>query len=266
MQNEIDLLKYFSLVGTLIKNNFKALIVLLILSGIVATGLYWWVPRKFETQMVASSKYLKPEVLEVAMAALNRATEEDNYTLIADYLKLDIKQASNLISISLHDVRPTMFTPGREDKSEYEKVYYFEIKLQTRTPENYDAIQQAIMTYLEGNQFVQTRKQIYEQISRTQLEKLNRDIDNLRELRRQEFTSSKSGDLIMVPPELNETLIEMSKEARELEIELNLFHPVQIIQGFIRYDKPVFPKKLHAAIGVFLLWVIFSGLYLSIKK
>ncbi len=267
MQNEIDLLKYFSQAGALIRNNFAALILLLVLSGAAAAGLYFAIPRKYETQLVATSKYLKPEALEVAMNALNRASEEGNYQLVADYLKMDVGQVGGLESISLRDVRPAAFTPGREEKNEYEKIYYFEIRLTTRSPENYDKFQQGILAYLEGNDFVQARRQVYEETGKAQLEKINKEVERLNELREQIFTGSQSRNYtIMDPSALNQTIVDISKEARELEVELKLNRPIQVIQGFIRYDKPAFPLKKHAAMGAALLWIIFSGLYLIVKK
>jgi hypothetical protein len=238
-----------------------------LISGAAAAGLFTLIPPKYETQLVASSKYLKPEALEVAIGAINRAAEDDNYQSVADNLKMEVGQTRTLESISLRDIRPAAFTPGREEKIEYEKVYYFEIRMVTTSTENYDKFQQAILAYLEGSEFVKARKQVYEQTGRVQLEKVNQEIEKLNELRQQIVTGSPSRNYaVMDPSALNQTIAGLSKMSRELEIELSLNLPVQVIQGFIKYDKPLFPRKRHAVIGALLMWIVFSGLYLLIKK
>jgi hypothetical protein len=108
---------------------------------------------------------------------------------------------------------------------------------------------------------------VYEETGRAQLEKINHELEKLNELRQQIYSGTQSKNYtIMDPSALNQTIVDISEVARVLEVELSLNRPVQIIQGFIRYDKPYFPKKKHVAMGALALWVLLSGLYLLFKK
>lgn len=265
MQNEIDLLQNFARLFGLLRKHVVAVVVLLVIAGGVSVVLYSWLPKKYESQLVASSKFIRPEALVVAFSALNRAMEDRNFSLVAQYLGLEQTDVFSLETISLQDIRPMTFTTGRDKEKEYERIAYFEIRITTALPVDYVKIQKGVLTFLESNEFVQARVRVYEETGKAQLEKLNLEVERLNELRQELFKGSKAYTLLD-PSALNQTIVDISREARELEIELRLNSPVQVIQGFIAYDRPVFPRRKHAVIGTALLWVLFTGVFLITRK
>jgi hypothetical protein len=92
-------------------------------------------------------------------------------------------------------------------------------------------------------------------------------VERLNALREKLYSGSENRSItVMDPSALNKTIVEIADQARTLELELKLSRPIQVIQGFIPYGSPSFPRKRHAALGIALLWIVTSAIYLIYKK
>jgi len=269
MQNEIDLLHFISLAGSRVRQNVVGLIVLLALSIAAGWAAFFLFPKQYETQLVGSSKYLKPETLEVAVRSLNRLLEEGNYEAVGNYLSLEPSHLTHVKSFSLYDIRPATFTPsaGREKQDEYERMYFFGLSMVSWQPVAHEPIQQGLLSFLENNEFVRARTEAYDETGRAQLDKINQEVERLNTLREKLYSGNENRSItVMDPSALNKTIVEIADQARTLELELKLNRPIQIIQGFIPYGSANFPRKRHAALGIALLWIVTSAIYLIYKK
>ena len=271
MQDEIDLLKYLGLLRDKVRNNIVALLVIVMLSVGCAVIFFYTYPPRYEAKMIGSSKFLKPEVLIEVIGNLNDQFERQNIDVLSDYLKLDKGVVGSIVSISLQDLRPAVFTPPSatdlEGIREYDRIHYFEIVVQTGGYSNYPEIQQSLITYLGSNEFVQKRIQAIEEQNKVKLAKTREEIEKLNQLREQIYSSGSSKNYtIMDPSSLNDLMVELAGKASTIEYDLKVGNPIQVIQGFIPSSRPYFPRKKHLVLIAIGLAAVASLLFLVIKR
>lgn len=271
MQDEIDLLNYFGLLRDKVRNNIWVLLLIIVLSGVSAGVWYYVYPPRYEAKMIGSSKFLKPEVLAEVVGNLNYQFERQNIDVLSDYLKLDKGVVGSVVSISLQDLRPAVFTqPAATDPDairEYDRIHYFEIIVQTGGYSNYPEIQQSLINYLGSNEFVQKRIQVIEEQNKVKLAKTREELAKLDQLREQIYSGGSSKSYtIMDPSSLNDLIVELTGKASAIEYDLKVGNPIQVIQGFIPNSQPYFPRKRHMALVALGLSVVASLIFLVVKR
>ena len=271
MQDEIDLLNYFGLLRDKVRNNIWALLAIAALSVISAGVWYYKYPPRYEAKMIGSSKFLKPEVLTEVVGNLNNQFERQNIDVLSDLLKLDKGVVGSIVSVTLQDLRPAVFSqPGAIDPEgirEYDRIHYFEIIVQAGGYSNYSEIQQSLIHYLGSNEFVQQRIQAIEEQNKVKLTKTREELEKLNQLREQIYSGGSAKNYtIMDPSALNDLIVELTGKASAIEYDLKVGNPIQVIQGFIPGSQPYFPRKKHMAMVALGLTVVASLLFLVIKK
>lgn len=261
MENEIDLIDmYNSIAGKAVKKR-RHLIILFLLSMGVTLFVFMLAPRFYVTNMLCSSKYLKAEVLHQLAKNLNTAIRQETVATISAMLHEEESVVSGLYSVKVNEVKSEAYLPNQENRDNI-----FEVVIITRSTENYDKIQKAIINYFQENEFVDKRTRVNEETMRRQLQKIKREMEELDKIRKEFYTASSKNAMILDPSALNETMVGLGLKETQLEIELRLISPFQIIQNFVVFDKPFFPRPWHALVFAVGLWLVIGAFVVFIKK
>ncbi|NJN43079.1 MAG: hypothetical protein HC811_13475 [Flammeovirgaceae bacterium] len=72
--------------------------------------------------------------------------------------------------------------------------------------------------------------------------------------------------MIFDPTVVNSKIIELNKERINTEHSLELVNSVHVIEGFTKFNKPVFPKKSISMVTGATLGLFFIGFYIAFKS
>lgn len=264
--DDIDLVELLVKVVLLIKRNLLQIV----LFFIVGTGLGYayasLAPKVYESKMLISSDILTESYSEKVFLTLEKLINERNYKELAFKLSIEpaIAQAVSKLKIE---------SALKDKPSNEEAKKFFLITAEFHDQNILDELQKGILIFLRQNDFVkerddQKKKSFNELIQRTEIE-----IKSLEEFKNSiykgDFFKNNGGSIMFDPTEVNSKIVELTRQKGLYEKEFLEANSVQVVEGFTRFDKPIWPKKsislaAGAALGLFLVGIMI--VFKSIRK
>lgn len=264
--DEIDLVELLVKIVLLIKRNLVQIVVFFA----VGTGLGYayasLAPKVYESKMLISSDILTESYSEKIFQTLEKLINEQNYAELGAKLNVDPSIAGTISKLKIESAL-------KDKPSNEEAKKFFLITAELYDQSVLTELQKGILSFLRQNDFVkerddQKRKSFNELIQKTEAE-----IKSLEEFKNNiykgDFFKDNRGTVMFDPTEVNFKIVELTKQKGEYEKEFLEANSVQVVEGFTRFDKPVWPKKsvslaAGATLGLFLVGIMIA--FKSLRK
>ncbi|MFZ1807745.1 MAG: Wzz/FepE/Etk N-terminal domain-containing protein [Cyclobacteriaceae bacterium] len=262
-RDEIDLVELVVKLVILVKRNFIQIIIFFSFG----TGLGYLysslAPKVYESKMLLSSDILTETYSEILFDNLQNLIREQNYKALSDKIGLSPDEVKSISKITVES--------ALEDKLQKEsEKRFFLITTELTDQGLLYKLQDGLIQFLQKNDFVQIR--VEQRINYLQqiTEKIKTEIQSLENFKNSiydgKFFQSTSGSVMFDPTEVNSKIIELNKELVDLQNNLEIVNSVQIVDGFTKFNKPIWPKKsvslaAGATLGLFLV-----GLMIAFKS
>lgn len=245
-QDEIDLLELVSKVVILFKKNLWLIILCIAICFGASLAIYYSKDRVYSSRMIVYSDILTKSYSEKLALNLKDLIEDDSYTELSSKLGLTPGEAEELVDLRIESALDDA-SPQVEEARRLFLVITVEVKDNAILPK----LQTGIMKFIGENSFVKVRveqrKKYYEEL----IQKVSMEIEKLEEVKKKisEGTfKSGGGMLLMDPSEPFSKSIDLFKERLSYQQSLELVNSVQLVEGFVPFDRPIKPR-LSLTIG-----------------
>jgi hypothetical protein len=263
-QGEVDLLKLFLKVVTIIKRNFWLIVIFFLIGTGLGLAFYYSSKKVYENTMVITSNILTQSFCQKLIAGTNRYLREHNNKALANQLNLTEAQAKELFLLKITDL---LEIPDLKEPTA------FLITVNVGDQEILPDLQKGIVRYLENNDFVKIRVNQNEKYYKETIAKIEQEIKDIEELKRKisngEFFERAKGNVMFDPTIVNSKIVELTKEKLTLQNALGLVKSVQVVEGFSRFEQPSGPKlsiSLVAGSSVGLFFVAILIVFKSLRR
>lgn len=238
-----------------------ALIVFLVTAA--GYSLRYILQPAYETQGIFVSNILPAKYCSLMLANLNKLKGDKNMELLSQQLRINTDAAGDIQSIRLVAMRDT-FRIDKKDST----LSLFRITLVLKTMQHLDTIQQALINYLENNEYTMKRKEA----KKTALEALKatlnfkiQSLDSLKKIVNSSIIPRGEGKGIILGEPIDPVSIyqaEMTYYREQLNIDqaLATIDNIEIIQPFLKINQTNYPHFNRLLIYFFASSLVLAAL------
>jgi hypothetical protein len=247
-----------------LKKRWLTLIVLALIGSGIGYGVHSLSKNTFYAQMTISYYELHNKIYGDMIAKLNSLVKNKNYDKVASLLDLTLEQCEKLKKIEAFNVRNE---PLFEDLSYKKSPILISIKLKDEAIAN--DIQKAIITYLESNRFISSRKEMQTRNLKQELgyvkEKI-RVIDDL--LSKPDLLNVKSqgDDDVSTVADLLEKSKEMFQRKLDIESTLEIDKKIEVIDNAVVIQHPIYGNVLKMILIGAITLIAIGGLIICASE
>ncbi len=295
--DEIDLRQLFAAIGDFFKNIFIGFILIIVgiknatikyfqiiflfvvLGGLIGIALNFYLPDYYTSSMLLQSKHASGRLMENSVDKLNQLCEEQNYSELANMLKIDSSAAANLKGFNYEpfvseeeivelevlkeqlksEIKDEVVINKFVERLKNENKATYRIFVQVYNNKKLSRLEEPLLNYFKGSDYVAKRIEIETQILKLKEQNIQEEIqklDSLKTLLLKNFnlyaerTRSGSNNVIMNDDQLDDPMNifnESRKQNDELlrvREELYLTPSFELIDGFTVFSKPDSPGLL----------------------
>ena len=264
--DEIDLVELLVKIVLVTKRNLLSIMVFFL----VGTGLGYayasLAPKIYQSKMLVSSDILTESYSEKLIESLQNLIQEGNYDLLGAKINLSPEETKQIGKLVIESALKDK--PSKEDEKRF-----FLITVELKDLSLLSKIEQGLLLYLQENDFVKIRVEQRKNYFRELIKKVEEEIQSLEGFKERiyqgNFFESSKGSVMFDPTNVNSKILDLNKEKINLQNGLELVSSVQLVEGFTRYEKPVWPKKsvsltAGATLGLFLVGLLIA--FKSLRK
>lgn len=218
-----------------IKKYFFSFLLFGIFGSLVAAGIWFFKPKVYEAEMTVSYVHYEKKIYADMLEKLDMLVESKSYTSLSNLLGLPEEMVSKLRGIKGYNIRNEDLV---EDLST-EKIPFY-ITVEVTDILILDALQSAIVNYLDSSEFIQNRLEYMQQKAEDELDFLEHRlamVDSLGRfliLQEDKMLSEKTVSRMEL---LEETMTIYSK-IQEVKGSLAFNLNIEVLDGFIANEKP----------------------------
>jgi hypothetical protein len=264
--DEIDLVELLVKIVLLVKRN----LIQIILFFVIGTGLGYayasLAPKVYESKMLVSSEILTESYSEKLFENLQSLIQEQNYSSVAPMIGLSPEEVESLSKIKIESALKDK--PPSEDEKKF-----FLITVELTDQSILAKLQTGFLNYFEQNDFVKLRVDAKRKLHTEVISKIDEEIKSLEKFKTEigdgSFFSRTKGDIMFDPTTVNSKIVALTQEREALNEKLALIRSIEIVEGFTKFDKPIWPKKsvslaAGATLGLFLVGIMIA--FKSVRK
>ncbi|EAY28155.1 GumC domain-containing protein [Microscilla marina] len=299
--DEIDLRElwgqFVSFLRVVIKGIIKRGLLLAVFLGIGGgVGFYFHKVSAptYKTRMLIDAKEADYSILSGLLGTLQNLADEGNHKALTNILKIDPAIAKTIVSIKAVDKLVVLkdlsaqqnkeLKPGKDERQasskERDKEIFqlkdkkFAIELSLTDNANVTALEGAIITYLQENEYMKKRVNTKKMFLTQKKEKLRQEIQELDSLKRhiaKVFTRKDQNIQITDPgtiSKLYEEAVKLREEELKVDTTLALIDNVQIVEGFVKFNNPSIKVTKRIKTGLYIgfaIWFLLV-LWLDVRK
>lgn len=218
-----------------VKKYFLSFLLFGIVGGLVACAIWFVKPKIYEAEMTVSYVHYEKKIYADMLEKLNMLIESKSYNSLTRLLNLPEEVVTKLHGIKGYNIR----NEDLVDDLSTEKIPFY-IKVEVTEISILDALQPAIVQYLDGSEFIQDRLSYMKLKSEDELKFLEHRlamVDSLGRfliLQEDKMLSEKTVSRMEL---LEETMAIYSK-IQEVKGSLAFNLNIEVLDGFIANDKP----------------------------
>jgi hypothetical protein len=249
-EEDVDLLMIFNKIKTIFRGfllvlfSKRRIFFYFFIAGIAAGIIYISISKKqYYSQAGFHTQFYPDEFCRRDMETLNSLIEEGSYSQVAAMLRMPIEETRKLARIRYSN-------KSSEPDSLETSEAVFQVEAYTLDNGVLANLQKGITWHLSNNPYVKKRQEVYlsnlnDRIRKTEAQLS--DIDSLKGIASESLGNNSAGKGIAMigaayePLNVYRESQKLSDELIVLKNELALFESVEIIQPFIKYNKPALP-------------------------
>lgn len=258
--DEIDLLELAFKLNRVFIQNIRSLIIAFFIGSLAGLAFYQLVPNVYQSRMIFSSDVLTFSVSKALITDLNGLIEENNTSELAKKLFLTSAEASLIAELKIENS-----IEKSEALKEEEKTTLI-ITVNCKDPLLYTKLQPSLIKFFETNEYALLREKEKKAIYQGMVDKTSQEITELEKMRVQFlegnlFKNLNATTILFDPTSINARIIDLTREKLKNQSDLALVNNVQLVQGFVNFNRPISPMlsislAAGAAIGVFFVIVL----------
>lgn len=269
--DEIDLFELLSRVILFFGKNLLAIAISLIVGIGLGIVYYKISPKEYESKMLISSDILTESYSKSLTDNLVKLIKENNTSTLSKELNLTPEQAAQLTGLEIGSAIEKAVNVPEESKM------FLNVVARSRDNSIWPHLEKGILYYFESKEYVRVRVEQKKRFYSEMIEKINLELVDLERLK-ERFSqgsfaqTSKESLVVFDPTTVNSKIIDLSKEKISLRNALETVNSVQVVEGFIIFNKPSGPKlsiSLAAglSVGLFLagIAIVFNGIRSVVK-
>ena len=240
------------------------LVVTFILGTLLGLAYYQFVPKSYESKMLISSDILTESYSKALVDNLNKLIKEANTNSLSGELRLLPDQASKIVKIT---VKSALEKPAESPES---SKTYLAVEVISKDNTIWPQIQKGILDYFQYNEFVKVRVEQRKKYISQVIEKINLELADLEKLKNKIaedglVQSNKQSLVLFDPTSINSKILDLNKEKINLQNSLETVNSIQVVDGFIVFNKPASPKlSISLAAGSFF-GLLLAGFIMTFK-
>ena len=262
-----------------IVNKWKKTIFYFSIIGIIGGGVYYiFMPPSYKSRMMVVSTLLKGPSFVVVIDDLQRHLKEDNHGEVARQLQLDSLTVSKLDEIRVYSVKnfvemefSSMISLEESPSEDEANTGEFIIEAYVKDGRILKSIEKGLVYYLNNNTYIKQKSVERRQNLRFVKEKVHNELIGLDSLKTS-ISKIYSGNNKMSanisindPSSIYNNIILMYQTELNTLVEINS-PDISVIQGFIPYRKPSFPKIGSSVISGFFMGLALSLIFIFYKE
>lgn len=260
-EEEIDLLALLLKGVTVIKANFWLIVTFFVIGTGLGLAYYYSAPKIYKSDMVVSSQILSKPITESLIYNINKHRGENNIEELMRVMNVDEKTASKVTRFSVKSISEVA------DPDEKER---FIITVEVLDPETLPQVQKGLIHYFQNNEYVKMMVAQNVSFMKQMIAKIDAEIEDIQSFKQKlmngEFFQSAKGNVMFDPTEMNSRIVELTKEKLTLEKDLQLANSIQVIEGFIEFQRPSSPMLSVSIISGSVIGLFFVGILLAFKS
>lgn len=269
---EIELVQLLVTIITTIKRNFILIVSFICIGTALGFLSYTSSKKVYENKMLISSEVIAES--SSLLENLESLVKDGNMSRLATRLNLPIDVVQRVQSISGENIETEA---GKSKNDEEDKKYYLRIIVRVYDQNILPVLQEHLVMYLDGSLFSEARTTQKKNKLSSIIKELETEISQLEAFKariyKDDFSVLMNGNVRFDPTEINSKILELTKEKIECENKLALANNIQVVNGFVTFDKPISPKLtislfIGFSIGLFLACgvIIFNAISKIMKE
>jgi len=263
---ETDIIELLAGGVSAISNNFKPLLLALLIGTAVGGIFYMVVPKRYSSRMIIQYSVLtEPYAMNIAKD-LTQLINEGNSLEASKKLGVTKEEASLIYSIDIENIKDT---EEKDKLDEKELANAFLVTVQVSDNVILPALQNGLLSLLSNSDYVKVREKLRRDYYIGMIAKVDRELNSLDSMKQSLFErKAKAFDvLLMDPTNIYKMAVELNKEKIGYQNKLELANTVHLVTGFTVYNMPSFPNMSFslaggAFLGVIVISVILGGMAL----
>jgi uncharacterized protein involved in exopolysaccharide biosynthesis len=249
--DEVDLLQLFAKAVLAVRANIILFVVTFILGTLIGLAYYQFVPKVYQSKMLISSDILTESYSKALVDNLNKLIKEENSNSLSEELRLLPDQASKIVEIN---IKSALEKPGESPEN---TKTYLAVEVMSEDNSIWPQVQNGIVDYFQYNEFVKIRVEQRKKYMNQVIDKINLELADLEKLKNKIsedvlIQSNKQNLVLFDPTTVNSKILDLNKEKINLQNSLETVNSVQVVDGFIIFNKPSSPKlSISVAAGSF---------------
>jgi hypothetical protein len=220
---------------TFVKKHFFSFLLFGIVGALIAAGIWFLKPKIYEAEMTVSYVHYEKKIYADMLEKLDMLVESKSYTSLSNLLGLPEEIVSKLRGIKGYNIRNEELI---EDLST-EKIPFY-VVVEVTDISILDALQEAIVNYLDGSEFIQDRLAYMKQKSEDELEFLEHRLSMVDSLGR--FLILQEDKMLnektVSRMELLEETMAIYSKIQDVKGSLAFNLNIEVLDGFIANEKP----------------------------
>src|SRR6218665_678558 len=249
---ETDIIELLAGGVSAISNNFKPLLLALLIGTAVGGIFYMVVPKRYSSRMIIQYSVLtEPYAMNIAKD-LTQLINEGNSLEASKKLGVTKEEASLIYSIDIENIKDT---EEKDKLDEKELANAFLVTVQVSDNVILPALQNGLLSLLSNSDYVKVREKLRRDYYIGMIAKVDRELNSLDSMKQSLFErKAKAFDvLLMDPTNIYKMAVELNKEKIGYQNGLALANSVHLVAGFTAYHNPSFPKLSFSLTGGALL-------------
>lgn len=259
MNEEINVLDLLRRTAKTVKNNFRALIVIISICLVAALILKFSLKETYESRMIVKSDILTEPFINNISMSINELIKMGSLTSLKNKFDISSEEAQAVAEINIEGL-------GDEEQiiSEVksEKFAFFIITIKVHSTKIIPKLQNSIIQYIQNNEYVKIRVQHRKDFYTQSISKVDREIKALDSLKTRitqghAFAGTGNNMVLLDPTEVYAKSIELFDRKIKLGQSLELANGIELIDGFGIPSRPV-----NSGVLIFLSFGFVAGLIL----
>ncbi|MGD1841220.1 MAG: Wzz/FepE/Etk N-terminal domain-containing protein [Thermonemataceae bacterium] len=266
-EEEIDLIAILAnLLNFLKRYRFLMVLLTLLCLGLATFLSYKILQPHYSSEMIIHSEVLNASEMAAVFNSLNTYVKEEKYSLLSQKMNEEEAKVKTLEEVKVFLTNELAI----DTKVEEGRDSTITLLVIATTPD-LQSLQAGILNYIEGNDYIKKYYALYRISKQEELERIQIGLQRIDSLQKAVLAnlSSERTNLMNVGGDLYENMIKLSRQERQLKVELAARRPVEVVEGLSNFGKPEKNRRFIVIVlggGVGIILALAIGFFLDIGR
>ncbi len=275
--NQINFLSLLQWLIIAIKKNIKVLLIINFVIIVIGVSAKLYIPKSYEGSLIVKSNFIEFHFISGILNPLSQHSKDKKTGSIARSLNIPMELAETFGGYDVTSLIDEEYVAKRKNTweanlSEYEKDQVFELRVRSSKIENLPKIKDAVLNFLRNQDYIKKRQAFYLQKKKDIKTLYEADIESMTMIKdgfaKKGFDPNKAGNDLIIQG-LGDFFFGSMRIYDEYIItqyEFEFNDSFEELSNFEIYTRHVYPRWTPFIIGMFLVGVFLSFIYIIIVE